>query len=226
MKVGVAEAAEMLGVSPQRVRAMIAADRLDAEQLAGRWLVESASFPTGQRRSGQPYSPRMAWALMTLADGQPVPHLSQSEQSRLRSRWQKLLGNHEAATYLPALLSRRGRKMRMSAPEPDALLEDPRFVRSGRSDLRSGMSVRGYAEGYVRERDLAALKLEYFLVRAHHIENTILRVIPESIAEPPRAKAPWLALVTDLAEGGPRELQQAQGLWHEQAIAANPYCQL
>lgn len=100
------------------------------------------------------------------------------------------------------------------------MLEDPRFVPSGRSDARSGISVRGYAEGYVYERELAAFELEYFLVRAQGAENTTLRVIPESITEPPRAKAPWLALVTELAKRGPRELQQAQSLWHEQAIAA------
>lgn len=215
-RIGVADAAEQLGVSPQRVRAMISARQLDAESVAGRWFIEVASLPLRRRQAGQPYSSRIAWAVIGLAEGELTGLLSPSERSRVRGRLRKLIDDSDAVASLPALLARRGRKMRLSASEPDGLLEDGRFVPSGRSDPRSGMSVANYAEGYVRERDLGAVEREHLLVPAEGAENVTVRVVPEEAGAPlARSTAPWLAVATDLAEGGARERQQAQQLWDD-----------
>lgn len=215
-KVSVPEAAEQLGVSPQRVRAMIAAGLLDADRVAGRWLIEVGALPQEQRRAGQPYSPRIAWAVMNIAGGKPAQGLAQSEHSRLRARWRKMLDAPDAVASLPALLARRARRMRISAPEPRGLLDDPRFFRSGRSDARSGMSSGNYAEGYVHAGDMRGLEFEHLLVPAKGAENVMLRVIPDSAkAAVDGGEVPWLAVVADLAEEGARERQQAEILWRE-----------
>ncbi|MDQ0727879.1 helix-turn-helix domain-containing protein [Microbacterium sp. W4I20] len=217
VKLSVPQTAEQLGVSQQRVRAMIAAGQIDAERVAGRWFVEAASLSMGRRRPGQPYSSRIAWALIGVAEGEQPSLLSQSERSRVRSRWRKLIEDPHAVASLPTLLSRRGRRMRLSAPEPLGLLDDPRFVRSGRSDTRSGVAVRGYAEGYLSERDLSAFEVEHFLVPAEGLENVLLRVVPERVSAPMvNSTAPWLAVTADLADAGARERQQAQALWDGQ----------
>lgn len=213
----VSEAAQNLGVTPQRVRAMIAATQLDATRIGGRYLVEASSLPAVRRRAGQPYSPRMAWGLISLAAGVEPEHLSPTERSRLRGRWEKMLHDPEALSALPSLLSRRGKRMRLSSPDPDDLLHDPRLRPSGRSAPEAGMTTAGYAEGYVAESDLVSLMTENLLVRAQDAENVTLHVIPARTPLPPVEHVPWLAVVADLTEGGARERQQAQALWREHA---------
>lgn len=220
VKVSVAEAAALRGISSSRVRAMIASDQLDAEKVAGRWLVEAASFPTTRGRAGQPYTPRNAWAFARLAGGESVLNLSPPEASRLRGRWRKLRNEMAAVSILSSVLARRGRRLRLVGPHPDGVLADPRVIPSGRSDPRSGMSVRGYAELYVAERDLEALAFDHLLVAAQDSENVLVRAVPNDVRLPERGHLPLLAVVADLADGGPREQQQAERLW-DQLRSAN-----
>jgi excisionase family DNA binding protein len=63
----VADAAEEIGVSQARIRAMIEANQLDAEKVAGRWLINSDSVHSRRnnvRRGGRPFLQRNVWELI------------------------------------------------------------------------------------------------------------------------------------------------------------------
>ena len=88
---------------------------------------------------------------------------------------------------------------------PDAaireLLDDARFVRSGISDPRSGLSSGREAEGYVRSSEFEALVREYLLLPSSD-PNVFLRVADAPLAR----EAPLGAVIADLADhNGPRE---------------------
>lgn len=85
----VANAAARLGLSPARVRALIAAGDLPARKLGGRWVLDPVDIDAADakvRVSGRPWSPRMAWGLIALAERRKPIDLSAPERSRLRSR--------------------------------------------------------------------------------------------------------------------------------------------
>lgn len=206
-QMSVADVAKHLGVSAQRVRDMIRDGQLAAVRVGGRWLIDAASVPAVPRRRGQPYSPRIAWALAELAAGVRPSGLEASELSRLRSRWAKLRGD-VAVDAIRSVMARRAAHSRWSAPEPAGLIADPRFVRSGKSDPRSGMAAPAYAEGYVLESDADELIADHMLVPARGAENVTLHISPMEIPE----RIPLLIVIADLADGGPRERQQATNL--------------
>ncbi len=208
-EVGVPEAARMLGVSPVRTRQLIAAGRIDARQVAGRWLVDVASLPSAPRR-GRPMSPRVAWALASLADGHRASWLRDDEAYRLRARRNELVHDAEPELLLRSWLAARAHRHQLSAPDPQRLLNDPRLVPSGVSDPRSGMSAGHQAEAYVDANDLEDVRADHLLVPADRSRaNVWLHAAPMLPSRP----VPLLLLAADLAEhDGPRELGRARDL--------------
>src|SRR5690606_35616884 len=91
MEVPTAEAARMLDVSQQRIRALIASGILDARQVAGRWLVDAdsidrqAAIATGSR-GGRGLAQHVAWAAADLLDRGLAPWLTPKDRWRLRAR--------------------------------------------------------------------------------------------------------------------------------------------
>jgi len=187
---GVPEAAERLGVSPQRVRQQIADGRLVASRVGGRWLVdESAVQPFADRRtSGRPLSYRSVWALISVAALAEAEHrpaaeapdprwaewlgrLSPTEQSRARTRWTALrddvdrLDEQRAATTLRRTLGPRASRLLLRAAEPDLpdLRADPRVASSGVSQRRSGLASGDAVEGYVDQAAVDDLVNDFFL---------------------------------------------------------------
>lgn len=79
------DAAEALGVSTQRVRALARAGKVDARKVGSRWIVEP---PLGKRepRSGRPMSPAIAWAILAELSGARPDWVHPSALSRLRRR--------------------------------------------------------------------------------------------------------------------------------------------
>src|SRR4051794_36121041 len=74
--VAVEDAARHLGVTPARVRALIARGHLRADNVGGRWLIEWDSVLARERAQsapGRPLRARNAWALLLLASGDPIP---------------------------------------------------------------------------------------------------------------------------------------------------------
>ena len=98
----------------------------------------------------------------------------------------------------------------MRAPEAaiPELLDDGRFVRSGISDPRAGLSSGREAEGYVSSADFDALVRDYLLLPSPE-PNVFLRVADVGL----RGVAPLGAVVADLTDhNGPREDAQARRL--------------
>lgn len=205
--------ARHLGVSPQRVRNMLAHGQLRGQKIGGRWLIDLASLAAVPMRRGQPLSPRSARALVAIADGRSPEELSPSEVSRLRRRWRALLLEPDPLPSLRSLLSRRAQRSQFVGPDAPGLLADPRVVPSGRSDPRSGMADARLAEGYVSIGDLQSLMWDHLLTEPTlgEVPNVILYAAPE----PPSNPVPWLLIAADLADLGPREAQQARNLIRE-----------
>lgn len=209
----VATAAERLGVSPRRVRAMLQSGALSGERLGNQWMVDASSVRPSPRRAGQPFSPRIAWGFIELADGRVPNWVSATELSRLRMRWRKLRDRDDAVAVLRSALTRRAEPSRWSAPEPAGLVTDALFVPSGKSDPRAGISATNYAEGYVHRADLDHLIRRHLLLPARGPENVLLRVVDGAVPTP----TPWLAVVADLADGDARDFQQAEVLFERSA---------
>src|SRR6185503_5873796 len=95
------QAAQELGLSTARVRAMAASGQLLAEKIGGRWVVDENEVRRRQDRGGLPgrrFTAMNAWALLVIAsdgyfspeDGMTsvedvlLPHISPSVRSRLK----------------------------------------------------------------------------------------------------------------------------------------------
>lgn len=174
----VREAAARLGVTPHRVRALIAAgdlhavkdgrehrlSRLDVERLDGR-LVPGRRWSLGH-----------AWARLT----DPIPpNVPLHEMAaRFAGRGVRhLLDGH------PSMLER--------------LAQDDRL-------LLSGHAVRGsdlggpQVEGYVLQEELESVVEEYGLAPAQRAANVVLRAVADDVELPPRA--PALLVAVDLLD--------------------------
>jgi excisionase family DNA binding protein len=85
--IAIAAAAQILGISASRVRAMAVKGQLGALKIGGRWVVERAAVEARRRNgavSGRPFVPHNAWALLLLASGKDVEGIDPSVRSRLR----------------------------------------------------------------------------------------------------------------------------------------------
>jgi len=199
------EAAELLQLSPGRVHALVAAGRMPAMKVGGRWLVERSEVERrwrAERLRGRPFAPHNAWALLCLASGESVEALDPSVRSRLR----KALAIEGLEQLAPRLV-RRGDSRHFAAHRGEIpyLLEDPRFVASGASaaaahgiDLIPGQE----ADGYVRADTEQEFVADHALEPAASGANVRLRIVPDSawrfLAE--ARVAPSAAVILDLAE--------------------------
>ncbi len=206
------EAAVELHVSPARVRQLIKAGRLDAEQVAGRWIVDAGSLRRTAQRPGRPMSPRVAWALL-LEPEREVQWLRPDETSRLRVRTRQLADASNPLALLRSWLAGRAQVHWMQVQDARALLADERVVPSGISDPRAGVSAAGYAEAYIHADDFDDVEADHLLVAAPRSRaNAILRVTP---ILPPRP-VPELLVIADLVDAdGPREEARATSLLND-----------
>jgi len=196
-----ADAARLLGLSLQRVRALIAKGELPGRKLAGRWFVDrSAVERRGRDRklSGRPYSPANAWGLIALAEGEAAMWLDSSNRSRLR----RLLRENELQDVLPSLV-RRGRRLELRAHASDLprIEAEPDVVRSGvsaASEHSLEVVAPGVLEAYVPARRLSQLERRYRL-KVSSDANVILHVVDGQWPFAPNQRiAPRLAAVLDL----------------------------
>jgi hypothetical protein len=144
----------------------------------------------------------MAWALLDVLSGH-TPDVAASEKARLEAKAAALVQSGEAPQLLRSWLPRRAELLRLSAAPSDlaALRADARFVVSGVSDPRSGMSAAGEAEGYVMRADLPSLTRDFLLSSAGR-PNVWLHVSDRRLP----AEVPLALIAADLADhDGPRE---------------------
>jgi excisionase family DNA binding protein len=224
--VSVAEAAQILGVHPQRVHQRIRDGSLPAEKIGNQWAVQMSDLRRIQHHAGpgRPLSSKSAWDLLAVAASDlAASELSPSARSRARSRLRNLLVrvssdelDDAAGQLMRALRNRAVRALFVASPRdlPD-IRDDRRVHLSGVSLPESNMSVRAVAEGYVSADDLDALIDDYLLSPAPRPRaNVILHVVPSGPKNPALAlgdvASSPLALAADLAEhDGVREKSQA-----------------
>jgi excisionase family DNA binding protein len=213
MEVSVAEAADILEVSPRRVRQLIDAGRVQARQVGGQWLVEAASLPSGPHRA-RPMAADVAWAV--LADLAPE-HYAPQDAYRWRQRRNRLVHDPEPERLLASWVASRGRRLLFESRASAGLLEDDRVVPSGLSDPRSEIAAGDVVEGYVRDSELDAVRRQYLLRPGGHGSRVVLHIADEL----PQRPVPPLVLAADLAEHDePRALNRARELILETLMEA------
>ncbi|MCL2667663.1 MAG: helix-turn-helix domain-containing protein [Micrococcales bacterium] len=202
MEVSTAEAAQVLGVSPRRLRALIAAGRVQARQVGGHWLVEAASLPSSLYRT-RPMAPDVAWAF--LADTVPE-HYAPDQAYRWRQRRKRLSADSEPERLLASWVASRAQHRWFATRNNDQMLDDERLVPSGLSDPRAGISAGALVEAYVASDDLAAVRHRYLLRPGGPNDNVVLHVVGALPTRP----VPSLLVAADLADhGSDRELARA-----------------
>ena len=205
MDISVAEAAQMLGVSPRRLRALVAAGRVQARRVGGQWLVDAASLPASLYRS-RPMTPEVAWAF--LADVVPE-HYPPDQAYRWRTRRNRLADDGEPERLLASWVASRAERRWYRTRNNDGMTADQRLVPSGLSDPRAGISSGTLVEAYLSHGDLDEVRRTYLLQPGAPRDNVLLHVATDLPSRP----VPLLLLAADLAEhSGDRELARARTL--------------
>jgi excisionase family DNA binding protein len=83
------DAANRLGLSARRVRALARAGRLKAHKIGSRWILEPVSAAR-EPRAGRPVSASIGWAILALLSGARPAGLHPSALSRLKRRLRDL----------------------------------------------------------------------------------------------------------------------------------------
>ena len=212
MSVGVSEAAERLGVSRQRVLQMIADQLLPAQRVGQFWSINEVDIARRRVPVGRPLSITMARGLLDLAGG-IRPELSSRDISRLRSNMVRLVrevrSDGDPAGLLRSWLPRRAGRRELSVAEADLpeVFADARFVISGVSDKRAGISSPRIAEGYVHEQVVRKFFDDHFIVEADDRAHANL-IVHVAVIVPPISPLVVAADLSDFRAG--REDRQAQ----------------
>lgn len=175
---GVSQAAARLGLSEQRVRALLSSGGLAGAKVAGRWFVDPISVERWQPRRnkrGRPLSPPNAWALLFALSGRHLEWLAPWDRSRLAA---KLRGNWRQ--WAPRAQNRaRIMRFRAHPGQLTRLQKNPQIVLSGVSAAREyGIDIvpRDELEGYVKEKSLRGLIQKYKLSPSAR-PNVVLHVV-------------------------------------------------
>jgi excisionase family DNA binding protein len=197
------DAAQRLGVSDRRVRALIDSGRLRAQRLGRVWMIEPSALGSvdGERAPGRPLNADSAWA--------------------------ELLGDRQApAADPPMLRSRyRGRSERheLDSPDIDASLNDPDIRLGG---WAAGLSFDGLLDDnrsqlnvvYVGALSFGPWSDRHWLIPSSS-PRLIAHVVGDEIARALISRSsrfvPARAAAVDLAElGGAREVEGALRIWN------------
>jgi excisionase family DNA binding protein len=228
----VAEAARRLGVSVPRIHQRIADGSLRAERIGSQWVIDELSLlRVAERRiPGRPLSPRSAWALIAMVEGdrEALARLAAVERARAGVRLEKLLAQPATtpmeegdvqwiAADLRLLLGKRASRELRKAADADLadLRRDSRW-QSVVTPVASGIAMLDI-DGYLKADDLKSLAEDFLLMPADADANVVIHVLPKGQKTYPQSK---LLLAADLAERrGPREEARAAELLREVAEA-------
>lgn len=199
----VSDAAQRLGVSEQRVRAMIGAGSIEAEKVAGAWLIPATSLArlaASRRQGGRPLSTASAWALLLLASGEPVGWAS----ARVQSRMAAALDDHGLSGAFSKLDCRAARHAYQAH-----VAELPRLARSAdlmlggvsaASAHKLGLQGGNELEAYVAAGAVEQVAKRHGLVAGGE-PNVVLRVVSDDIWPIVHRRVASIAVVlADLSE--------------------------
>lgn len=217
MQMSVPDAAQRLGVSERRVRAMLKAGGLDGQKIGGRWIVNGVGLKPASRAPIRPLSVRSCWILIDAAAGERNPQsLSAVERHRLKDRISRLRSSPDPLPILRAWLAHRTALWRLRA-SPDDLNElraDSRLALSGVSHADAELLAGPEVEAYVAGMEAEDIVDDYLLVKPRPASsaNVVLHVL-EGRDSLPWNDVPLLAVAADLAERpGAREQNSARSL--------------
>jgi len=208
--IGSKEAARRLGVSQTRVRQLIDAGDLAADQIGGRWIVSDESLyrlNSRQRPGGRPFSPRIAWGVLSEISGVDPHWLTAPERSRIRRR----VADRDWLSLAPRLRSRSTvNRLRSHRSVPAQLVANSRIILGGVSAGFAGVIAAGECEGYVREDEFTGIVDRYLLEPSEADANVLLRVVPlqEWRFQPTQHVASSAVVAFDLLDAGdPRSVE-------------------
>src|SRR3954447_5011450 len=205
--VSVSDAAQLLNLSPARVRLMASNGQFPAMKIADRWVVERDAVEQRRRQKAPPgrrFTPRNAWAMLLLASGEEVQALDPADRSRLRKA-----AALEGLKDLSARLQARAEisVYRAHPGEVPYVLKDEALLPSGISAAESidaGLLPGREADGYISQSRLRRFVSEHALSPADFEGNVRLRVVPvdvwRSLKLDSRDLAPPAAVALDLSE--------------------------
>lgn len=201
------EAAERLGVTPQRVRALAQAGELDAVRAEGAWLIEADSLAKRvllaqlgvPASSVRPWSQPVAWAAMRVMDEDEAFRSDLDRKARYRLR--RRLDNPDPARLLSAVRN-RARVVRVSVHPSRATRLWGLVVPSG----ITGAGVHGFGltgdnvvDGYLSADELGDAQ-RVLRVRDSDTGAHLLRVVEDARLLEGLTVAPRLAVAIDLLD--------------------------
>lgn len=192
----VAEAAEELGVSTARVRALIDARILSADKVAGRWFVSPKSVHArkgNQRRSGRPLSSRNLWDLINTGFiAQLLITADEAAQHNIRVQLANRAEIHDVYV-LPQFV---GKICPLVLPGGRALAES--------ANVPAGNDQRWELDGYVRRGTFNDLRKAKHITAVTGEPNVRLRVVVDDIEWRESRASRMLLAWLDLADEGDR----------------------
>jgi hypothetical protein len=202
--VPVSDAARYLGVSEQRVRAMISAGVIEAEKAAGAWWIPAmvlAKLEASYRQGGRPLGPAGAWTLLLLASGEPVEWASPKVRWRMTQALKGLglagaFGNKLGRRAERRAYEGHGAELRRLVDSDDLMLGGVSAAGIYRLGLQGGDEVEAYAAASAVEK----VAKRHVLVAGGE-PNVVLRAVPDDVwACVRRPVAPIAVVLADLAE--------------------------
>ncbi len=172
----VEQAAEALGVSPRRVRALIGSKRVPAVRIGRSWALDPSQLRSNARRAGRPIGADNAWALLAMHSGTDVPWVDVFSRSRLKRRLANRVWLEKALQFSePRSEVHRWRVLPSDLPK----LRDYGLVRSGLSAQIPGLDLVPRADeldGYVSAKALAQIEKSLQPAKSSDDPNVVLRV--------------------------------------------------
>ena len=170
------DAAEELGLSAQRVRALAGAGRLKARKVGSRWLVEPVASDR-EPRAGRPLSSAIAWAILAQLSGARPGWVHPSALSRLKRR----MRDHEWVLQSLQHSQARARVVRWRALPADLpkILRKATIVRTGLSALTKEIDIvptRDEIDAYVEGNMLSFIEKQFQPAKESDEPNLTLRV--------------------------------------------------
>jgi excisionase family DNA binding protein len=174
--VSLRDAADMLGVSRQKVQQLIAEHRLPAVRIGGHWqlsVVDVERCGQTPRRSGRPLDPTRAWQVLRDAESAGRVHMPRSK------------AKHDAF-WLANLVRRRATVRLLHGLDSLLASIQDELVGGGETAARlhrfAPLSSAKLTDGYATEAKADALVRGFGLVQGHGAEvNVRLRVVADEV---------------------------------------------
>ena len=200
------EAANELGLSARRVRALVEAERLPAARIGDRYVIDGSDLARLKRLPalpGRPMSAHNAWGLLALLSGHEAPWLGASAAWRLKKLIDEGPDRVEQA-LLRAELRADVYELRMSAADLPKLKREFRLVPTGLAVRRSGLGVLvglpdDGIDAYVDSVELGRIRRRFRPHKESGRPNALLRV-PENDWILDFPAAPPAVVAADLLE--------------------------